>query len=262
MKYYLRIISLLLLGVNDSWGQDTTGTQMPVSFHALGITIGVNQVKEENLLPRIHSGFITSISYGHRRIEERFQDFRFALGFSRILATPENVTKSANAMITSTYSYCFKAIDEPSIKYYVGPHAKLAYSIFLYPNWDESHLYWGNSFSLGISNIAYYSFQNDTKFFSAFSVTLLSMYSRPDIPRLYKIDDVSFGGIVSDVHKNLKLGFVTKIFLLHFDIEYQFPVFQTKTEALFYSFDYAWIGKGDAFPFVQLFHQLGLRILL
>lgn len=57
-----------------------------------------------------------------------------------MLATPEDVTTSANAIITSTYSYCFKAFDEPSIKYYLGPHAKMAYSIFYYPNWDDSHL--------------------------------------------------------------------------------------------------------------------------
>ena len=262
MKYYLRIISLVLLGVNVSRGQDTMGTATPVSFHVLGITIGVNQVKEEHLLPRVHTGSITTLSYSHRHHGERYQDFRFELGFSRILATPEDLTKSANAMITSTYSYCFKAIDEPSINYYIGPQAKLAYSIFFYPNWDDSHLYWGNSFSLGISNIAFHSFQNDTKLFATFSIALLSLYSRPDIPRLYKIDDISFGGMVSNVHKNLKLGFPPMATSLHCEIEYQFPVFQTKTEAVFYSFDYAKIARGKAFPFTQLFHKLGLRILL
>ena len=262
MNHYLRIISLVLLGVDVSRGQDTTGMAMPVSFHVLGITIGVNQVKEENLLPRVHTGFITSLSYGYRRIGERYQDFRFALGFSRILATPEDVTKSANATITSTYSYCFQAIDGPSITYYVGPEAKIAYSIFLYPNWDDSHLYWGNSFSLGISNVVFYSFPNDTRLFSTFSISLLSLYSRPETLRLYKIDDISFGGVVSNVHKDLTLGFVTTAFSLHWDIEYQFPVFQTKTEALFYSIDYTHIAEGNALPFSQLFHQLGLRLFL
>ena len=262
MKCYLRIISLVLLGVNTSRGQDTTGTAMPSSFHVLGITIGFNQVKEENLHPRVHTGFITSLSYGHRRIGERYQDFRFALGFSRILATPEDVTKSANALITSTYSYCFQVIDEPSIAYYIGPEAKLAYSVFFYPNWDDSHLYWGNSLSLGISNAVLYSFQNDTRLFSTLSISLLSLYSRPEILRLYKIDDTSFGGIVSNIHKDMTFGFVTTAFSLHWDIEYQFPVFQTKTEALFYSIDYAHIAEGNALPFSQLFHQLGLRIFL
>lgn len=262
MKPFLRVTVLVLLCVSASRGQDTTDLATPFSFHVLGITIGVNQAKEENLVPRVHTGFITRLSYEYRRIGEQSHDFRCALGLSRILADPEDITKTANAMITSSYSYSFKVIDESSLMYFIGPQADLVYSVFFYPNWDDSHLYWGNSLSLGISNSALFSFQNDTRLFARFFFSLLSVSSRPDLLRLYKFEEVSFDGIVKNVHSDLTLGVPPKVMALHFDIEYQFPLFQTKTEAVFYSFDYARINSDPALPFTQMIHQLGLRILL
>jgi hypothetical protein len=253
---------VLLISINVALSQDSTGSLSPGSFHAVGITIGVNQVKEENLLPRVHSGFITTLAYDYICISERYQDFKFALGISRIIANPEDVTKSANLMLTSSYSYCFKLIEVPNISYFIGPQAKLAYSVFFYPNWDESHLYWGNLFSIGVSNFGTYKICSRTRLVSTLTIALFSLYSRPNALRLYKIDELSFGSIFKSLHQNLEFGFITAVTTLHFDIEYQFPVFETKTEAFFYSFDYAHIGKGNALPFTQLFHQLGLRILL
>ena len=165
-------------------------------------------------------------------------------------------------MLTSSYSYCFKLIDEQPISYFIGPQVKISYSAFYYPNWDDSHLYWGNLFSLGVSNFASYRLGDKTRLVSTFSFALLSLYSRPDPLRLYKIDDLSFAGIVSSLNQNFEFGFFTAATSLHFDIEYQFPVFETKTESFFYSFDYTYLSKGNALPFTQLFHQLGLRILL
>jgi hypothetical protein len=256
-------VFLLLLAVTIFCrGQDSTQAYPHSSSHAIGVTIGVNQVKEENLLPRVHSGFITTLSYEYLRIQELYQDFRFAIGYSRIIAEPEDITKSANLMLTASYSHAFTFAENQRFTYYLGPQARIAYSVSLYPNWDESHLYWANSASIGITNIMTYRFDPTTQLLSTLSIPLLSLYNRPDPLRLYKIDEISAGGITRSLHRNLKAGLFSTLFFVHFDVEYQFPVFQTKTEAVFYSLDYTRFAQGDAPPFAQLIHQFGVRILL
>jgi len=262
MNHHILTVIVLIFTITACRGQDLTESEEPSSFHVLGITIGINQVKEENLLPLVHSGFITTLSYDYRRSEENYQDFRFALGFSRIIADREDITKSANVPIALSYSYCVRVAEDQRFTLFIGPHAKVAYSLFFYPNWDESHLYWTNSLSVGINNVFSYILPDDTKLFSRLSMPLLSLYSRPSVVRLHKIDDLSFGGIVKNLHSNLNSGFLDAAFAFHFDVEYQFPVFQTKTEVVFYSLDFIRTAKGDADPFTQLIHQLGLRILL
>jgi hypothetical protein len=262
MMSTIRFSILFLLFTEAIHAQDSAATDPYPSFHAIGVTIGVNQIKEENLLPRVHSGFITTLSYQYLRMSETYQDLRFALGYSRVIATPEDITKSVNALVTLSYSYAFKLAEAPSFVWFLGPLAKAAYSVSLYPNWDDSHLYWGDVFSLGITNALLYTFGGDSRLFSTISLPILSLYSRPETLRLYKFDETSFEGIVRNLHQDPTGGFVNKAFALHFDLEYQFPVFRTKTQGVFFSMDYGHVTADNALPLTQLIYQVGLRILL
>jgi len=64
------------------------------------------------------------------------------------------------------------------------------------------------------------------------------------------------------LHSNVNTGSWNTVFDVHFNLEYQFPVFQTKTEALFYSLDYTRMSNDNALPYAQLIHQIGVRVLL
>jgi hypothetical protein len=255
-----RLIILCLFFCESIQAQDSTSTAP--SFHAIGVTIGVNQLKEENLLPRAHSGFITTLSYQYLQMGETYQDLRLGLGYSRIIATPEDITKSVNGLISFSYCYAFKIAGGSRLVWFLGPQGKASYSASLYPNWDDSHLYWADVFSLGITNALSYTFESGSRLFSTLSIPILSLYSRPETLRLYKFDEDSFSGVVTNLHRDLTAAFVTTAFTLHFDIEYQFPVFWSKTQGVFYSMDYTQITADNALGFTQLLHQLGLRILL
>jgi hypothetical protein len=262
MNHCIPIIILLSVVPSFCYGQGSTLALPHNTFHAIGVTIGINQIKEENLLPRVHSGFITTLSYDYIRVQEEYQDFQFAICYSRIIADAEDITKSANLMINASYSHAFRVAENLRFAYFLGPQARVAYSVSLYPNWDDSHLYWANSGSLGITNIVAYTFDPTTRLLCTLSFPVLSLSSRPDPLRLYKYDEASSAGVAKSLHHNLKPGLFSRVLAVHFDVEYQFPIFQTKAEAVSYSLDYTRIAHGDVLPFTQLIHQLGLRILL
>jgi hypothetical protein len=260
----IRVISgvILLFLATSGYAQDTTVQDAKASTHSIGVTIGVNQVKEANLLPRVHTGFVTTLSYGCTRSQQNYTDFQFLLGYSRIIARSEDITKSANVMIGTSYSYAFKVLEDQSLTYFLGPEVKLSYSAGAYPNWDDSHLYWANYLSAGINNVLIYAFQNETQLVSHVSIPLLSLFSRPDLVRLNKFDDLSFSGLIKSLHSNMTLGFWNMAFYLHIDLEYHFPVFRTKQEAFFYSLEYVRLRGSDGNPYTQLIHQVGIKVLL
>jgi hypothetical protein len=232
------------------------------SYDVIGIAVGMNQIMEENLLARLHSGFALELSYDHRSIGDDYRGARAAIGYSTVSAEPEGPTKSLNVSINACSNYGFSLIRSDQFNCFVGPALKLAYSFGGYPNWDDSHAYWANNFSLGVENTASYELGENTRFFSTLSFPVLSVSSRPDAERLYKMDDATFGGVMKALHSNINVGFWNKVFGIHFNLEYQFPMFHTKTEAISYSLDYTRMSNSNALPYAHVLHQLGLRILL
>lgn len=262
MSHKILIIIFFLVTQNFIYGQNKIGEIPTHSFHAIGIASGINQEKEENLLPLIHSGFVLNLSYEYRHIEKNYENVQFIVGLSRIKSDPEDITKSVNLLLNSSYSYCFNFLDKSDFLFFLGPRVAAAYSLSFFPNWDESHVYWSNYFSIGTTALAQYDLGDNQKFQFSLSVPLLSYYSRPDLLRLYKNDEISFSGFLKNSHSNMKVGFWDSVFALHLTFEYQFPVFRTKIEAISYSFDYTRIKRDDGNPFQQIIHQIGLRVLL
>ncbi len=256
-KSAILILLLQVTILNLAWGQDSS-----LSSHVIGIGNGFNQIKEENLLPLVHTGSVASVSYEFRNMKGSYQGFQSAIGYSRLKTRSESLSDTVNMGINASYSYCFGLMGRDAVRYYLGPQAKVAYSVAYYPNWDDSHLYWADYYSAGLSNILSFDLRNDKRLFFNLSVPLLSFYSRPDSIRLYKIDEVSPGGILDNLNSDIKPGFWNSAFLLHFSVEYQFPVFRSKRESIAYSLDFTRMKRKDGNPFTQLMHKIGLKILL
>jgi len=63
------------------------------------------------------------------------------------------LSASANLTITGDYRYLFKIFDNPKLLYGWDLKLYAQYNLSLYPNWDESHLYWANHIDLGAENM-------------------------------------------------------------------------------------------------------------
>ena len=233
-------------------------------FHLVGGQFGVNQVKDENLHPKVSTGTITELSYGFENItrSNSLQQFNLNMGYSRLKTELEDLSKSVNLKLNLNYSSNYRLLHKKNFNYYLGPGITLAYSGSYFPNWDESHLYWANHLSLGVKNIFSFTIKNKNEWVSSISIPLYSAYSRPQLYRLYKMDDITFGGFVKSYHDNISTSHFINVFFLKVQSEYRFPVFSKKKEAVTYTFDFLRMKGKDARPFTQLSHQIGIKFFL
>jgi hypothetical protein len=139
-----------ILGVN-SFAQVQVDS---IRRKSLQLDFGVNQLKEENIHLKVHTGMVTGFSYNHYLRSKNISDFGITIKWSRAKTAYEDLSGTANAHIIGNYRYLFKTYCQGKIIYAVGPEINIHYNLGLYPNWDESHLYWANQFSLNADNVS------------------------------------------------------------------------------------------------------------
>ena len=255
------VVLILLLSV-PSYAQEAGSDSSGRSDHVIGIRFGVNQLKEEDLVPLVHTGFILTLSYEYRSRGTCFRRFLFDLDYSRLETARESNPLTAQLGLRASYSHTFGVIENRSLCLFLGPVVGISLAGAYFPNWDDSHTYWATTYSLGAAGLSLWRFDNGTSLLGWLSFPLISLYSRPDRVRQYKLDDISIGGLARDWNSNLEAGFWNRAFFLQFSAEYQFPLFSTKTQAVSYSFAYSRVEANGGNPVIRLFHQVGLSILL
>lgn len=231
-------------------------------FHSIALQFGLNQVKEENLHPKVSVGTITMLSYGFVKRKNTWQDFNFTAGYSRLKTELEDLSKTINLQFSISYSKTYSIVKQKNFGYYIGPQGTLQYNASFFPNWDDSHLYWSDYFSIGIRNNFSFQMKNQHEWISSVSLPLFSVFSRPELYRLYKIDETDFAGIVQNLNSNLTAAHLNNVFFIRFETEYRFPVFKSKREAFTYCFDWRRVKHDEGNSFNQIIHQLGIKLYL
>ena len=232
----------------------------PIQRNSLQLIFGINQLKEENLHSKVHSGIITGFSYQHYVKSDNISDYNISIKWSRAKTPYEDLSATANAYLSGNYRYLFKIFNLPEIIYALGPQFNIQYNVSLYPNWDESHLYWANHIDLGLDNILLYRLSESRTFFFDLSFSVFSTFNRPEYDRMYKVDDFSFGGIMKNFHSDYEFGSINKAFRIAIHMEYQFHLNPKITQALCYSYDYLGIKGNESLPFQNNLHQVGFKI--
>lgn len=224
------------------------------------LDFGVNKLKEENLHAKVHTGILYGLIYEHTKQTKNISNFGIGLTYSRLKTKYEELSASANIQLFGNYDYLFETVKKGKLTYLIGPKLKLHYNLSFYPNWDESHLYWGSCLNFGIRNKLSYHMSNKQTLVFDLGLSLFSVFSRPEQDRPYKIDDISLGGIIENIHSNLETGSIDKSLLVAFQTEYQFHTSEKITQAFCYSYDYKRLKSNEGNPFQGSLHQIGLKI--
>jgi hypothetical protein len=248
---------LLLISVNFCFGQGSIPNSRQNSFQ---LNIGINQLKEENLHPKVHAGMIYGLRYSNVRTNLHQRQFQIGIHFSQPKTKYENLASSMNIQIDACYSYLFYIVTKNKFTFSLGPELGLHYSLSHYPNWDESHLYWSDFLGLGVLNTLKYQLNNKQQLTLDFSIPVVSVISRPELDRMYKIDDISLGGIISSMHSNLEGAFWNKSFAIKSRLEYHFSISNHVTHAICYSFNYSRTRENEGLPFQNIQHLVGLKL--
>lgn len=224
------------------------------------VDVLLNQLKEGNLHPKVHSGVGIGLLYSHLRKKRNQTQFEIGVQFSRPKTKYESLAASMNIQLFSNYAFLFNGITKNKFTYNLGPELGLHYNLSRYPNWDESHLYWADYLGLGFRNIFNYQLNGKHALTLNISVPLVSVISRPELDRMYKVDDISVGGILGSMHSNLEGALWNHSFIAKSRVEYHFQIADHLTQSICYSFNYSRVQAKAGLPLQNLQHLIGLKL--
>ena len=231
-------------------------------YHNISYGIGSNQIKEENLIPKVHQGLMHYISYGFEIRSNSYNHFQFNFGYGTLKTEIENEALSINARLSFGYCHNFKILESANLCYYLGPQSSFTSSLAEYENWDEAHAYWGNYFSLGPSNVAFIKLDESKLLFLRLDLALLGLYTRPDYNRLYANEYWTFSNIMKIMNSHYHFGFWNNAFQMNASTEYRTPIFKEYNLSLSILIYYSQIQAEDGKPLKELIYKLGFGIWL
>jgi len=261
MKTIFLFIFILILTGNQIKGQGKDSLSHH-KIYSINLQIGLNQIREMNLLPLVHKGTLTELSFETEKVKESMRQFQFYFGYSRVRTSVEELFPSANIRLGLNYSYNFLIFQKNNLKYYLGPQSSLGYTLMTYPNWDESHSYWANYLTIGANNIFSVFLRNESEWFTSLNFSLAGFFSRPEEVRPYKMDDYTAGGVLKAFNSNIEPGLMNNLLQINFKTEYRFPVFITKREAITFNMEILRISGNGGQPVLQIINRIGLKIML
>jgi hypothetical protein len=255
-----KLLFVLFFICTFSFGQSKTDSVYKEKHFQF--SIGINQIKENNLHSKVHTGIGYELNYGFTRINKNLSSFQTNFLYSKVKTIFEDAPSSINLQFKLNYEYLFPLQKTNNYTFYSGLATGLNYAISHYPNWDDSHLYWANSIDLKFSNRLYYQFLNDDSFIIGLQLPLLFLVSRPEVDRPYKVDDLYFAGLMNSFHDNAQLGSWNRNKGINFNLEYK-PKSKAKFKTGFlYQFNYIKLDTSKSNSFSTIQHLLGLKLYL
>lgn len=252
-----KIALLFLFSLSFCFGQGSSHLSKQNSYQ---LDLGLNQLKEENLHRKVHSGLIYGVRYSRLRTNFHQRQFQFGVHFSRPKTNYESLNASMNLQLSAGYSYLFYKVSRSKFTLLLGPELGLHYNLSHYPNWDESHLYWSNYLGLGVRSKLKFQLKEKQELMLDVFMPVTSLISRPELDRMYKIDDISLGGITNSMHSNLQGAFWNRSFAIKSRLEFRLAINERMTQAICYSFDYSRMQANEGFSFQNIQHSLGLKL--
>lgn len=254
----LLYISLLLFSAGNYEAQDRAST----SHHYLGFSFSLDQIKEENLIPKVHSGLISIVSYRLETKNNYYNVFDFNFGYGIVNTEIENEAVSFNFQLSAGYCYDMLIVESSILKYYLGPKIAYTSSLAEYGNFDEAHAYWGNYLSVAASNVAFMYINPKNYFVFNLDLSVFGFYTRPEYNRLYANEYWTFSNIVNIMNSHYKLGFPNNAFQLSASAEYRTEIWDSNYLSLALSVYFSRIKAADGKPLKELIPKFSIGIWL
>jgi hypothetical protein len=256
----MKSILIIVLSFLISYAFAQQKDEQPVKQNSISILTGYNQFKDENLHPKVNSGLMIGAYFKHSEISKIISEYGAGLKVSILNTAYEGFASSANIQILGNYNYLFTVAENEKLKYYLGPNADLQYGASAYFNWDESHLYWANYLSAGVGNKLSYQFGDKTLDFTL-NIPVVSVISRPLNNRQYKIDNMTFGGIVKNLCGNLEGALPDKNFYVKAGIELETASHKNKSNSFGYNFKFHCMQANNGEPYQNIEHSIFYKFI-
>ncbi len=213
-----------------------------------------------NLVPIVHKGISYRLGHNFQKGNGKYILLSgISADYAGINTRFEGPSASRYIQLEAFYSHLLGMVKQRNFTFYAGPQAGIGYGLGFYPNWDDSHLYWSDYISLGAGSLLCYKSRGGAWALSA-SLPFFSFISRPEKNRLYKIDDVTPGGIISSMNSNWQAALWKRNFGINARLEYEFSSVKKLSQSIGYSFRYGYMEAKYGMPVYNLLHSLGLKL--
>ncbi len=239
-------------------------TEYKSQFFTIGYGIGIIQLKELNIMPKVQHGIQNSLLISYEKIGRWKKSLNLFVGFANLETKIEKGNddrhESVNGMIDFNYHHSYRLLERSNLSSYLGSYIAYNYSLSSYPNWDDSHGYWGSSITWGVSEDFYIQISEKLTVETSFSLSLMGLVSRPDTYRLNKLDDGSFWKIISMTNSDYHFSIWDNSSKIHFSSGVLFPLSGNRRLGIFYNTSYSQIKGINSRPLKELLHTINIRI--
>jgi hypothetical protein len=236
---------LLLLSTFHCFSQQNGDD--PLKQNSITLHLGSNQFKEENLHPKVFSGLILGASYSHAKIAVNTSVYCAGLKISLLSTVYEEFPGAIGISLFGNYKYLITVASKNNLVYSLGPILDLQYGTNAYLNWDESHFYFANYISGGVSNRISYSLGKSSLELNL-DIPLISIICRPKPNRQYKIDEITFTGMIKNLTSNPEFAFPNKHFSVKSGIDWKY----NSKRSVGYSFKYHFMQADAGKPYQNI----------
>jgi hypothetical protein len=256
----LFFLTVLVMMITLAAEAQTPDAVIPSKQNSISVTIGHNQFKDENLHPKVFHGLIIGSSFLHTRISKNISEYSAGFKISLLNTSYEDFPSAANILILGNYRYLFSLVHTEKLEYYLGPVADLQWGTSLYFNWDESHMYYANYLSGGVGNRIRYK-TGDKTFNFNLDIPIISCISRPENNRQYKIDDMTFVGVVKNLSSNPEVVLPDKNFYINTGLEMEYLTRGKRLRSVGYNFRYHYMKASNGNPYQNIENAISYKFI-
>ncbi|MHA2099560.1 MAG: hypothetical protein ACW99A_12865 [Candidatus Kariarchaeaceae archaeon] len=253
---------LIILNLGTLLSQDTTKS----TVSDFGITLGLNQfqIKEQILTNIRHSGFLGSFGLSYSWLElMSFKELKFNIIINMLSSRYETHQESIAANPSLHFRYIIKATNlKENLNLYLGGIAGWNLYMNHYEMWDESHIYWLNSYYIGLASRLSYQASEKSIINLDINIPIVALVSRPPERFLYKELNPEFSWFVSQFHKDLTLTSVHQHFELNMILEYKYGYYDKSKTSFFWHFTYVNNSIPNSQKIIILTNTFGVTFLL
>jgi hypothetical protein len=215
---------------------------------------------EKSLSPLVNLGPGIRLGYNYgNTAETTVNTYSLILAIANPKASVESSRRSIFGSITGSFNHLKKLANTELL---IGYHFSASYKDGFYKNIDQSHLYWANFIGGGFS-AAYVKKLNNSKSLSVdFKIPLLGIVSRSPDDRLYKVDDPSFGNVLSLNHQNLMFATVGNYIQPVAKIEYTTLINKSNSLGIFYRCEYVYSKTKNTSSYKEFQNGLGIHFTI
>lgn len=235
-------------------------TEVPLKENGISVTIGQTQFKDEDLHPKVFHGLTISSAFFHSRTGKNISAYKAGFKISAVNTDFEDFPSALSIQILADYRYLFNLVSTEKLKYYLGPVADMQYGINAYFNWDESHFHFANYLSGGIGNRV--SFSSGSKSFDfCLDIPVISCIFRSEYNPQYKIDDMSFGGILANAARKPGLVLPDRNFYVKSGLEMKYHTKRNKSRSVGYNFRYHFMHAVSGNPYQNIENNITYKFI-